>query len=114
MPGSIELEGDQTTMPAENLLGLGDTGDLRGELVAETFAGISKCAALGVGEPDLAGQVCPQDSVATHRRLDSYFPTTDPISGISEGYSLMTEAMVVWAGRNQGNSTPDVKMSPER
>src|SRR5262245_3024956 len=63
MSGSIELAGDQTTVPAENGARLGETGDLRKELAAEPSADISKCAPLGVGEPELVGQVRPQNGV---------------------------------------------------
>src|SRR5262249_10291740 len=59
----IELAGDQTTIPAENGLGLGDTRYIGEELAAEPFANFSKRAALGVGEPDLAGHVGAEDPV---------------------------------------------------
>src|SRR5262249_40614429 len=41
--GSIELAGDQTTVPAENRLRLGDTGDIGEQLPAEPFTDFSKC-----------------------------------------------------------------------
>src|SRR5262249_31105220 len=61
--GSIELAGDQTTVPAENRLRLGDTGDTGEQLPAEPFTDFSKCAPLGVGEPDSVGQVRSQNPV---------------------------------------------------
>ena len=63
MAGSIEFAGDQTTIPAENRLGLGDTRDIGKELAAEPFANFSECTPLGVGESDLAGQVRAQNPV---------------------------------------------------
>ena len=63
MLGSIELAGDQATIPAEYRLRLGDTGDLGEKFATEASADFGKCAALGVGESDPAGQVRAQDSV---------------------------------------------------
>jgi hypothetical protein len=63
MFGSVELRGDQTTVPAANRLGLGDIRDIGKELVAEPFANFSKCAPFCVGETDPAGQVRAQNPV---------------------------------------------------
>ena len=63
MLGSIELAGDQATIPAENLLRLGDTGDLGEKFATEASTDFGKCAPLGVGECDPVGQVRAQDSV---------------------------------------------------
>ena len=41
MPGSIEFAGDQTTIPAENRLGLGEAGYLGEELATEAFPDFS-------------------------------------------------------------------------
>ena len=63
MFGSIELTGDQATVPTENRLGLGDTRDIGKEVAAEPFANFSQCAPLRVGEPDFGGEVRAQDPV---------------------------------------------------
>jgi len=63
MSVSIELAGDQPTVPAENRLGLSDTGHLGEDLAAEVPADFSERTPLGVGEPDIAGQVRTQDPV---------------------------------------------------
>ena len=63
MLGSVELAGDQTMVPAENRLGLGDTRYVGEEFAAEAFANFGKSAPIGVGEPDLAGHVRSQDPI---------------------------------------------------
>ena len=63
MLGSIELAGDQATVPAENGLGFGDKGHLREELPPKPFADFRQRAPFRVGEPDFAGQVCAENSV---------------------------------------------------
>ena len=42
--GAIELAGDQTTIPVENGVGLGDTRYIGEEPAAEPIANFSKCA----------------------------------------------------------------------
>src|ERR1051326_7796952 len=63
MPGSIEFACDQTTIPTEDRLGLGDTGYLGEELATEAFADFSKRTPLGVGEPDISRHVRAKDSI---------------------------------------------------
>ena len=41
MAGSVELAGDQAAVPAENRLGLGDTGYIGEEVAAEAFTDFS-------------------------------------------------------------------------
>lgn len=45
MCGSIELAGNQTTVPAKIRLGLGDTRDIGKRLAPESFTNFNKCAA---------------------------------------------------------------------
>ena len=63
MLGSVELACDQTTIPAENRLGFGDTCNIGKELAAEPLADFSKCAPLRVGEPESAGQLRAENPV---------------------------------------------------
>ena len=63
MLGSIELVGYQAAVPGENGFGFGDTGDLGKELTPKAFADLSQRAPLGVGEPELAGEVRAQDPI---------------------------------------------------
>jgi hypothetical protein len=63
MLGAVELAGDQTAVPAENRLGLGDTSYLGKKLPAKTFANLRKGASLGVREPEITGQVGAQDPI---------------------------------------------------
>ncbi len=66
MLGRFELAGDQMTVPAENRLALGNTGDLGEELPPKPFANVSERAPLGVGEPDVAWQVRAEYPILNH------------------------------------------------
>src|SRR5262249_14514569 len=55
MLGSIEFASDQTTIPAENRFGLGNTGYIGEQLAGKPLANFSKCAPLGVAEPEGGG-----------------------------------------------------------
>ena len=63
MFGSIELSGNQATVPAEDGIWLGDTSDLGEELPPEALADFSECAPLGVEEPEVGRQVRAQDPI---------------------------------------------------
>ena len=55
--------GQSTVVPAENRFGLGDTRYVGEELAAEEFFEFRQRAPLGVGEPDVAGPMRPQDPI---------------------------------------------------
>jgi len=63
MLGAVELAGDQTAIPAENRFGFRDTGHLGKKLPPKAFANVSQRASLGVGEPNLAGQMRAQNPI---------------------------------------------------
>ncbi len=60
---SIELASDETPTPGENRFGFRDTGHLRKKLPPKAFADLSQRASLGVGEPNLAGQMRAQNPI---------------------------------------------------
>jgi len=63
MFGTIELSGNQATVPAEDRIWLGDTSDLGEELPPEALADFSECPPLGIEEPEVGGQVRAQDPI---------------------------------------------------
>jgi hypothetical protein len=63
MLGTVELAGNQTTIPGQDGLRLGDTGDLLQMLPPEALAILSQGAALRVGKPELSRDMGAEDSV---------------------------------------------------
>lgn len=61
--GAVELAGNEPAIPGQDGLRFGDQGHLRQIFAAETLADLSECAPLGIGEPELCGEVGAQDSV---------------------------------------------------
>jgi hypothetical protein len=63
MLGSVELEGDETAVPAKYGLGFGDTRDLGEQLAAVAFANVGERAPLAIGAAHVSGEAPPQDTI---------------------------------------------------
>jgi hypothetical protein len=61
--GAVELAGNQATIPSQDGLWFGDTGDLLQMLPPEALANLSECAPLRVGKPELSRDVGTEDSI---------------------------------------------------
>src|SRR5260370_38736093 len=63
LSGAVELRGDQLAIPAENRVGVGDTGDLLPQFPAQPFAAFGERSSLWVGQPEPWQALGFQDAV---------------------------------------------------
>ena len=63
MLGAVELAGNEPAILGQDGLRFGDQGHLGQIFATETLADLSQCAPLGIGEPELCGEVGAQDAI---------------------------------------------------
>ena len=61
--GTVELAGDQTTIPGQNGLWFGNTGDLRQIFPPKALGALGYCGALAVREAQVSVNVGAEDSI---------------------------------------------------
>jgi hypothetical protein len=63
MPGSVELLGNQASVPAENAIRLGHSRDIPQCSAAQPIGDLSERGSLGIGQPQAGGQLAVQNAI---------------------------------------------------